>query len=198
MSDANTYYIIYKPFGMLSQFSREHPDHQCLADLAFDFPKNVYPVGRLDKDSEGLLLLTNDTTVNARLLNPKKEHRRTYWVQVDGAITDEALQQLERGVEIKHKKRVYRTKPAQAQRIEAPQIPPRNPPIRYRANIPTSWIKLTLTEGKNRQVRRMTAKVGFPTLRLLRASIEGVTLENMHPGEVRSCTKKDLYKLLKL
>ncbi len=179
------HYLIYKPFGMLSQFSKEG-DKPTLADLPHVLRRDVYPVGRLDADSEGLLLLTSDKTVNHRLLDPRFAHPRTYYVQVDGAITDEAIQQLVDGVTITIDGKPHNTLPAQAQRLpDEPDLPARNPPVRFRANIPTSWIALTLTEGKNRQVRKMTAAVGFPTLRLVRWSIGHLTAAGMRPGEVR-------------
>lgn len=189
-------YLIYKPYGMLSQFSPEG-DKDTLADLPFTFARDVYPVGRLDADSEGLLLLTSDKTVNHRLLDPRFAHERTYYVQVDGAITDEALHQLAAGVTISVDGKAHRTRPATAQRLtDEPDLPPRHPPIRFRANIPTTWIALTLTEGKNRQVRRMTAAVGFPTLRLVRWAIGHLTASGMQPGEVRLLDNDDITTLL--
>ena len=137
----------------------------------------MYPVGRLDADSEGLLILTNDKQLNHRLLNPEFRHSRTYLAQVDGAVTGEALDKLRRGVTITVNGRPYKTRPAKAETPEQePVLPERVPPIRYRKSIPTSWIKLTLSEGKNRQVRKMTAAAGFPTLRLVRVAIEGILL----------------------
>lgn len=168
-----------------------------MADL-HDFEKDVYPVGRLDADSEGLLILTDDKHLNARLLNPVNAHRRTYYVQVEGILTDEALARLEEGVDLRIKGKSHRTRPAIARRIPEPGLPPRNPPIRFRKNIPTDWLELELTEGKNRQVRRMTAAVGFPALRLVRHSIEDLTLEGMASGEVRKLTTEDLRTGLKL
>ena len=193
------YYAIYKPFGMLSQFSREHPTHQTLADLNYNFPKDVYPIGRLDKDSEGLLLLSNDKRVNNALLDPHHAHERSYWVQVEGQLTSSALQQLQQGTTIKVNKRPYKTRPAKAQLLsEAPLVPERTPPIRYRKNQPTSWIELTLIEGKNRQVRRMTAAVGFPTLRLVRHKIVQLQIDNWEVGQVQPLTSEDFYRLLEL
>ncbi len=177
------YFLLYKPFNLLSQFSREN-NKQTLADLDFTFPGDVYPVGRLDADSEGLLLLTNDKQLNHRLLNPKFRHNRTYYVQVEGQLTDEACQTLSAGVTITVDGKPYRTLPAEARRLTEPQLPGRNPPIRYRASLPTSWLSVRLHEGKNRQVRRMTAAVGFPTLRLVRWAIETLTAEGMTPGSV--------------
>lgn len=189
------HYLIYKPFGMLSQFSKEG-DKQTLADLSFAIERDVYPVGRLDADSEGLLLLTNDKSINHRLLDPGFAHERTYYVQVDGAITEEALQQLAEGVTITVDGKPHHTYPAYAHRINEPDLPPRNPPIRFRATIPTSWIALTLTEGKNRQVRKMTAAVGFPTLRLVRWAIGHLTAEHMQPADVRIVPESDITQLL--
>lgn len=192
------YFLIYKPFGTMSQFSREG-DKLTLADLPFDFPKDVYPVGRLDADSEGLLLLTNDSFLNNRLLNPKFKHQRTYFVQVDGQITPEACQKLQSGVTISIDGKPHHTLPAKVQLlVNEPLFPERHPPVRFRQNIPTSWISLTLHEGKNRQVRRMTAAVGFPTLRLVRWSIEDVKLGSLQPAEVKEVEKEWLFKKLKI
>lgn len=189
------HYLIYKPFGMLSQFSPEG-GKETLADLPVTFERDVYPVGRLDADSEGLLLLTNDTSINHRLLDPRYAHERTYYVQVDGAITDEAVAQLAAGVTITVDGKPWHTLPAVARCLDKPDLPPRNPPIRFRANIPTSWITLTLTEGKNRQVRKMTAAVGFPTLRLVRWAIGHLTADGMQPGDVRTVSGTDITQLL--
>ena len=190
------HYLIYKPFGMLSQFSREG-DKLTLADLPVAFDRDVYPVGRLDADSEGLLLLTNDKTINHRLLDPRYAHERTYYVQVDGMITDEAIAQLTDGVVITVDGKPYHTAPAIARRLpDEPDLPPRHPPVRYRASIPTSWVALTLTEGKNRQVRKMTAAVGFPTLRLVRWAIGHLTADGMQPAAVRELAPEELTNLL--
>jgi 23S rRNA pseudouridine2457 synthase len=189
------YCIIYKPFNVLSQFTSQE-GKQTLKDY-FDVPKDVYPVGRLDYDSEGLLILTNDKKLNHALLNPAHEHIREYWVQVDGAITQKAINELQQGVIISVDGKKHTTKKCFVALFdEAPSVPERNPPIRFRKNIPTSWIKLTLTEGKNRQVRKMTAAVGFPTLRLIRHSIEKLTIEGLMPGEMRLLQKKEIYRLL--
>lgn len=182
------YFIIYKPFQVLSQFTSEE-GKQSLADY-FKVPTDVYPVGRLDYDSEGLLLLTNDKSVNHRLLHPSFAHEREYWVQVEGSITSEAIQLLSSGLTISIDGKNHRTKPARAIRFEEePNVPPRNPPIRFRQNIPTSWISLSLTEGKNRQVRRMTAKTGFPTLRLIRYRIGSLTIDQLAPGEMQELSR---------
>ncbi|MDN3203821.1 pseudouridine synthase [Algoriphagus sediminis] len=189
------YFIIYKPFGVLSQFRGEG---QTLASL-FSFPKDVYPVGRLDKDSEGLLLITNDKFLNHQLLNPRFGHQRTYLAQVEGIPDEKAIRDLEQGVEIKVDGKLYKTKLAIAKlRAEIPELPDRNPPIRYRKNVPDSWIELTLIEGKNRQVRKMTAAVGFPTLRLVRWSLEKLTIEGFESGEVREMDQKTIYHQLGL
>ena len=184
------YFLIYKPYGMMSQFSRES-DKPTLADLNFTFPKDAYPVGRLDHDSEGLLLITNDKTLNNRLLNPKNHYQKTYWVQVDREITEEAIEKLCKGVVI-NVNGEYKTKPAIVRRIESPEIPDRIPPVRFRLNVPTSWIEIVLTEGKNRQVRKMTASVGFPTLRLIRTAIGMLKLSSMQPGEVLTLSTKEV------
>lgn len=177
------YIAFHKPYKVLSQFSPEG-DKETLADYLKGLPKDVYPVGRLDYDSEGLLLLTNDKNLNHQLAEPKFAHSRTYWVQVDGDITTEAIKKLEAGVTITVNGKRYNTLPARAEKLlTEPLVAPRNPPVRYRANIPTSWVLLTLTEGKNRQVRRMTAVVGFPTLRLIRYAIGKLTLEGIEPGK---------------
>ena len=171
--------LFNKPFGVLSQFTPES-GHRALDE--FGFPSGVYAAGRLDHDSEGALLLTDEGLLIKKLLDPKFEHPRTYLAQVDGQITQEAVNQLKKGVTIKG----YRTKPCQAQIVEPPDnLWERIPPIRYRANIPTSWIQLTLIEGKNRQVRHMTAAIGFPTLRLIRVKIGNITLGALQPGEWR-------------
>lgn len=191
------YFICWKPFGMLSQFTKEG-EHTTLADLPFKFPKDVYPVGRLDADSEGLLILTNDNYLKTKLLEPKFGHTKTYWVQVEGEITQEAIRQLSQGVVIRIKGKEHRTNPAKVEKIEEPNVPPRTPPVRFRKEIPTSWISIQIGEGKNRQVRRMTAAVGFPTLRLLRGSIENVSLLQLKPMEVKQLLAEEMYELVKL
>lgn len=184
------YFLVYKPFGILSQFSGEA---NTLSEL-MDFPKDVYPVGRLDKDSEGLLLVTDDKRLNHLLLDPKFGHKRTYLVQVEGLIKLEALQSLQTGVTIKVDNKDYRTKRATARLLPSePDLPARNPPIRYRKNVPDCWVSLTLTEGKNRQVRKMTAQVGYPTLRLVRWSIENLTVEGLKSGQVVEKSREEIY-----
>jgi 23S rRNA pseudouridine2457 synthase len=189
------YFILYKPFGILSQFSGEKDS---LKEVA-DFPKEVYPVGRLDKDSEGLLLITDDKPLNHYLLNPQFKHQRTYLAQVEGIPSPEAIAHLEKGVEINVDGKIYTTQKAEAKLLGAePQLPQREPPIRYRKSVSDSWIELKLTEGKNRQVRKMTAAVGFPTLRLVRWSMEELTISGFGVGEVREFTQGEIYRLLHL
>ncbi|MCS6794583.1 MAG: pseudouridine synthase [Raineya sp.] len=189
------YFVIYKPYGVLNQFT-DDLGRPTLASL-YNFPKDVYPVGRLDIDSEGLLLLTNDKSINHRLLNPKFKHSKTYWVQVEGQVTQEAVAQLEKGIEIRIEGKIYKTLPAKAFIFETPpQVPERNPPIRFRKNIPTSWISLSIVEGKKHQVRKMTAAVGFPTLRLIRYQIQNLTLAEMKVGEVQELSRKEIYQKL--
>lgn len=184
------YYVFYKPFGYLSQFTDEG-NNPGLGNI-LDLPADIYPIGRLDKDSEGLLLLSNDKKLNFSLLNPANGHERTYWVQVDGEINEEAIQKIEQGVSIKVGKSRYLTKPCFAKIIQVPNIPERTPPVRYRKSIPTSWIEITLTEGKNRQVRKMCAAVGYPCLRLIRCKIGEIELADMQIGELKQLTKNQL------
>jgi 23S rRNA pseudouridine2457 synthase len=190
------YFIIYKPYLVLSQFTKENDKHRTLKDV-FDVPADVYAVGRLDNDSEGLLVLTNDAALNHRLLNPVFKHEREYWVQVDGQITAEAITQMCKGVEITIDGKPYLTKPCKVTLFETdPGVPERVPPIRFRKNIPTSWIRMILTEGKNRQVKKMTAVTGFPTLRLIRYRIEGITIGDMRPGDIIELSKAPVYEKL--
>lgn len=167
----------HKPFDVLSQFTRELPEHRTLAD--YSFPKEVYPIGRLDRDSEGLLLLSDEKSLVDRLLHPRHEHPRTYWVQVEGVPHEKSLQALQNGSLVIQGHRVAR---ARVEVFAEDPLPARVPPIRYRASIPTTWMALTLIEGKNRQVRRMTAAVGLPTLRLVRASIGNFSLGSLPCG----------------
>lgn len=178
----STVILFNKPYGVLSQFTPEagHP-----ALDTFGFPAGVYAAGRLDHDSEGALLLTDNGKLIKKLLDPEFEHPRTYLAQVEGQITEEAIRQLQKGVTIKG----YRTKPCEAEIATEPDwLWSRNPPVRFRANIPTSWVQLTLIEGKNRQVRHMTAAVGFPTLRLVRIKIGNIALGDLQPGQWRLIT----------
>lgn len=187
------YLLFYKPYDVLSQFTdREDSPRRTLKDY---IPvSEVYPVGRLDRDSEGLLLLTNDGRLQHRLSNPRFRHPRTYWVQVERIPDEAALNQLRQGVVIKE----YRTRKAQVQQLpQEPALPPRDPPIRFRQTVPTCWLEITLTEGRNRQVRRMTAAVGFPTLRLIRVAIAHLRLDGLQPGQWRDLTSPELASLQK-
>jgi 23S rRNA pseudouridine2457 synthase len=170
--------LFNKPYGVICQFSGDG-SRPTLADHV-DVP-GVYPAGRLDQDSEGLVLLTDDGRLQARIADPRHKLAKTYWVQVEGTITDDALAKLQSGVQLKD----GLTRPAQARRIDPPDLWPRDPPVRFRKTVPDGWIALTLHEGRNRQVRRMTAAVGFPTLRLVRWQVGEWTLEKLAPGEWR-------------
>ncbi len=170
--------LFNKPYGVLTQFTASD-GRSTLADY---IPlKNVYAAGRLDRDSEGLLLLTDDGKLQHRLTDPKAKTWKSYWVQVEGVPSDKAIEQLKQGVELKE----GRSLPARVKPIDEPTIWPRNPPIRYRASIPTRWLELQIREGRNRQIRRMTAAVGYPTLRLIRTSIGQWRLGRLQPGEWR-------------
>ncbi len=170
----------HKPYGVLSQFTPEIGNQRTLAE--FGFPLRVYPLGRLDADSEGLLLLSDEPGLNEQLLHPRHGHRRIYWAQVERIPTPEVLKHLERGIGIQDRW----TLPCRAWVLEPqPVLPPRDPPIRFRLNVPECWIGLELTEGKNRQVRRMTAALGHPTLRLIRVQIGNLGLGDLAAGEWR-------------
>ena len=171
--------LFNKPMGVLSQFTDEGSGHPTLADH-IDMP-GVYPAGRLDRDSEGLLILTDDGKLQARIADPKFKKPKTYLVQVEGAPDDAALSALAKGVTLKD----GLTRPAEVSRIDPPEIWPRVPPVRYRKSVPDCWISLTITEGRNRQVRRMTAHVGHPTLRLVRWRIGEWSLDGIAPGTWR-------------
>ena len=190
----NRYFLVYKPFQVLSQFSASG-DKKTLKDL-FKVPSTLYPVGRLDYDSEGLLILTDDNFIKHRLTDPSFEHEKEYFVQVEGLVSQEAISQLQNGVTISIDGKAYHTKPAKAKIISEPLLPERNPPIRFRKNIPTSWISLAISEGKNRQVRRMTAATSYPTLRLVRFRIGRLTIEGMQPGDMAEISRNELYKSL--
>ena len=209
----------HKPYGVLSQFTAETPGQRTLAE--FGFPKNVYPIGRLDADSEGLLLLSDEPVLNQRLLHPRHAHEREYWAQVDRTPTPEALEKLSRGVMIQGRKtlpcrawvldpqpevvgRAVLSAPPDvtsfyngALRTARPTLPPRDPPIRYRKNVPTCWIGLELIEGKNRQVRRMTAAIGHPTLRLIRVRIGGLQLVDAQAGPWTELNREERHAVLR-
>jgi len=170
----------HKPYGVLSQFTPDGSPNRTLSE--FGFPPRVYPLGRLDADSEGLLLLSDEAGLNSRLLDPEAGHQRTYWVQVERIPEDPALRALETGLLIQG----HRTRPAKAWKLDPqPEMPVRNPPIRYRKSVPDCWIAIELVEGKNRQVRRMTAAVGHPTLRLVRVRIGTFELGPLPAGQWR-------------
>ncbi len=175
----------HKPYGVLSQFTPDGSPNRTLAE--FGFPKFIYPLGRLDADSEGLLLLSDEKSLNTRLLLPENEHRRVYWAQVERVPSVLDLARLEQGVMIQG----YKTKPCKARLIEPPNLPERTPPIRFRKSVPTCWIELVLTEGKNRQVRRMTAAIGFPTLRLVRVQIGEFHLGDLAQGTWKVLTNAE-------
>ena len=176
----------HKPYGVLSQFTSDGSHNHTLSD--FGLPPRIYPVGRLDADSEGLLLLTDEAGLNTRLLLPEHRHRRTYWAQVERIPSQRALHTLSRGVLIQG----YTTMPATVTILEPqPMVPPREPPIRFRKSVPDCWISLELVEGKNRQVRRMTATIGHPTLRLIRVRIGDLPLADLPAGSWRQLTSAE-------
>ncbi|MZR31286.1 pseudouridine synthase [Sneathiella litorea] len=181
------YIAFYKPYGVLSQFTGEK-DQRTLAE--FGLPARVYAAGRLDKDSEGLLLLSDDGPFIKKLLDPNNGHERIYWSEVEGVPTQQALNRLASGLELKG----YRSKPCQVTLLSPqPEITPRDPPVRFRKSIPTCWIQLTLTEGKNRQVRRMTGAIGHPTLRLIRKRIGKLHLADLEPGSWREVKREEIF-----
>jgi 23S rRNA pseudouridine2457 synthase len=180
-----------KPYGVLSQFTPDGSPNRALAEFAF--PKNVYPVGRLDADSEGLLLLSDEPALNQKLLHPRQAHEREYWVEVERIPSPDALRDMESGVVIQSRA----TLPCRARMLDPqPQVAPRNPPVRFRKNVPTCWIALELTEGKNRQVRRMTAAIGHPTLRLVRVRIGDFHLSSLEPGKWKLLSAAERGKVL--
>lgn len=181
----------YKPYGVLTKFT-DIEGRPTLADY-IELP-NVYPTGRLDRDSEGLLILTDHNTLKTRLTEPRYAHPRTYWAQVEGIPDKQALMQLRQGVVVQG----YTTRPAHVSLIDEPlDLAPRDPPIRYRKHIPTAFVQITLTEGRNRQVRRMTAAVGYPTLRLIRVAIGSITLDSLSQGQWLPLTSSQQRDLLK-
>ncbi len=195
---SQNYLLFYKPYGVLCQFTDDSPDPRPTLKDYVPIP-SVYSVGRLDLDSEGLLLLTDDNRVKYFLGERQFSHPRTYWVQVEGIPQESAFKQLREGINIQD----YRTRPAKVRPLEEPPLPPRDPPIRFRRSIPTSWLEITLTEGRNRQVRRMTAAVGYPTLRLVRYSItidknSKLCIQGLEPGRWRQATEEEIRILQKL
>ncbi len=184
------YFILYKPYGVICQFSGEK-ERPTLAQFG-PFPKDLYPAGRLDTDSEGLVLLTNDGPLIHRLLDPRFRHPRTYLVQVERIPDAASLEELQKGVVVEGKK----TLPTEVKLLETePDLPPRPIPIRFRKNVPTCWLELTIREGRNRQVRKMTAAIGHPTLRLIRIAIGSLRLAGLQPGEHRELTQEEVREL---
>ena len=204
----------HKPYGVLSQFTSDGSPNRTLAE--FDFPKGVYPIGRLDADSEGLLLLSDEPELNERLLHPRHAHEREYWAQVERIPAPEALEKLSRGVTIQGRTTLpcrawlldpqpevevgratpratpnETRSPSGAHGVPRPTLPPRDPPIRFRKSVPDCWIGLELVEGKNRQVRRMTAAIGHPTLRLIRVRIGKFCLNDLAVGKWKTLTAAD-------
>ena len=196
MVDNLRYFIINKPYKVLSQYTDE-AENKGLGSI-FRIPKGIYAVGRLDLDSEGLLILTNDKMLNSDLLNPENEHKRTYHVEVEGTPSTAALKALSEGLSITIDGKPYRTKKAEARVLMNYDLPERSPAVNRIKHPETSWVEVILTEGKNRQVRKMTAKVGHPTLRLIRVGIEDLALDPLMPGQIVMISKKVLYKKLKL
>jgi 23S rRNA pseudouridine2457 synthase len=187
------YFIFNKPYKVLCQFSPVE-GKLTLSDF-LSLPKDVYPVGRLDYDSEGLILLTNDGLLHHKLIDPRFAHSRTYWVQVEGIPDQNTIEKLSKGVVIENKK----TRKANIRILKKePKIWERNPPIRFRKSIPTSWLEIELFEGRNRQIRKMTAAVGYPTLRLVRIKIEFIEVFGLMPGEFRELTQEEISKLKKI
>ncbi len=183
------YIRFYKPFQVLSQFTSS-PEHRNLSE--FGLPKSVYSIGRLDYDSEGLLLFTNDGPFKHQLLSPSYDHPRTYFAQVEKIPSAESLARLESGAQLND----FKTKPCSVTLLdEEPVFPPRETPIRFRKNIPTAWLKITIFEGKNRQIRRMTASIGHPTLRLIRSSIAQWSLDGLRPGAWDTISASEIKKL---
>ena len=186
-----TYILFYKPFNVICQFS---PEGEKITLKEFIKIPEIYPVGRLDTDSEGLIILTDDNQLKQILTEPRYKSEKTYFVQVEGLPTPQSLKILEQGVLIGD----YRTLPAKAKILnQEPKLPLRDPPIRFRKNIPTTWLEIKIKEGKNRQIRKMTASIGYPTLRLVRAKIKGVEIDQLIPGEYRFLQKKEIIDLMK-
>lgn len=180
------YILFHKPYGVLSQFT---PEDGARSLLEFNLPKDVYPAGRLDKDSEGLLLLTDDGPLIEKLLNPRNEKPKTYWALVERVPTEDELNQMRQGLKIED----YFTRPCEASLLDPqPEVPPRDPPVRFRKSVQDVWIEMTIVEGKNRQVRKMTAAIGHPTLRLIRKKILNLELGHLAAGEWKEISKSDI------
>lgn len=180
------YILFHKPYGVLSQFT---PEDGAKSLAEYNLPKDVYPAGRLDKDSEGLLLLTDDGPLIEKLLNPKNEKPKTYWVLVERVPAEESLKQMREGLKIED----YTTRPCQVKIIDPqPEVPPRDPPVRFRKTVQDIWLEIRIVEGKNRQVRKMTAAIGHPTLRLIRMKIANLELGSLSPGEWMEIPKSEI------
>ena len=180
------YILFHKPYGVLSQFT---PEDGARSLAEFDLPKGVYPAGRLDKDSEGLLLLTDDGPLIEQLLNPRNQKPKTYWVLVERVPTEESLQRMRDGLHIED----YTTLPCEARLLEPqPEVEPRDPPVRVRKSVQDVWLEITVVEGKNRQVRKMTAAIGHPTLRLIRRRIANLKLGDLPLGQWRAIAREDI------
>ena len=190
------YFIIYKPYKMLSQFVCSHKNKRLLGDLNFDFPLGTNAVGRLDDNSEGLLILTTDKKMSGTFLLPEKKHKRVYIVQVEKIVSPENIERLTKGVYITTPREgQYLTKPCEAEIISRPDwLPERG--HEFRIDLPQTWIKLTLMEGKFHQVRKMTSVIGHPTKRLIRTHIENISVVGMQPGEVKELSREDIFTLL--
>jgi 23S rRNA pseudouridine2457 synthase len=191
------YFAIYKPYRMLSQFVRM-PKKRCLADIDFDFPPGTNALGRLDENSEGLLILSTDKKLNMLLLKPENLHERVYWVQVQFKVKPEELKVLEEGIDIQLDSGTYRTKPCKARVIEPPAGLPERERRPVRKDLETEWLELTLTEGKFHQVRKMCAGIGHQVFRLMRISIEDLRLETYQPGNVKELSQKEIYSMLNI
>lgn len=177
------YILFHKPYGVLSQFT---PEDGARSLAEFNLPKDVYAAGRLDKDSEGLLLLTDDGPLIERLLNPKNEKPKTYWALVERVPSEESLAQMRKGLKIED----YQTRSCEVRILEPqPEVPPRDPPVRFRKSVQDIWLEIKIVEGKNRQVRKMTAAIGHPTLRLIRKKIADLELGDLAPGEWKAIQK---------
>lgn len=179
---------------MLSQFTKEG-NHATLGEL-FDFPKDAYPIGTIDTDSEGLLVITNDKRLKNKVLDPLYKIENTYVSQVEGTLSEVTLATLKNGIEISLNGKISKMIPSKVSEVINPEIPERNPPIRFRANVPTAWLQLTMIETKNKQIRKMTAAVGNPTLRLIKTQIGKLVMKGMQPGDVVEYNEPNIYKLI--
>ena len=192
------YYILNKPFGIISQFTPEESVHGFLKDLNLPIDRDVYPIGRLDAETEGLLLLSSDKYLVNKILDPKYSHKRTYLAQVEGVPDQADIEKLEKGLTLNIRGKMMQSLPCKASIKTDVKIKDRNPPIRIRKEIPETWVEIVLTEGKYHQVRKMFAAIGFPVLRLIRTSIEGLELGDLEPGKFKEINKFVVYRKLKV